>query len=444
MVIENLAAPGDDLRKRLSLLFSGMMKSLFKEQGAQFRVELVADPAVQEFVNAHASALDSAFQKVEMSDAMSRRLTRSNYIFSGMKAFHELHEAFPSLLDENGNRKPFERFLNDVQSIDKTYNSNYLRAEYNFVAASAEMAGRWEQFMRDGDRYNLQYRTQRDDKVRPEHAALDRVTLPLSDSFWEEFYPPNGWNCRCTVVQVRKSKYPETSHDEAMRLGDEALQRDTKGIFRFNAGKEGKSVPDYNPYTIRRCSTCPIAKGGKGRKLAFVPDNEVCQACALIHQCEQLRGEVIKLGKGTIEISHLVDRADGDYDRLLSVARHFAADGARVVLTPKMTRPARFEYDCVYGSLRGTRYDGKCPDLKIDDYWYEHEGFVTDNPKRAFSNMVNHGLKQSDRIIIDKPDLTDAYMKRVINQRLKDGHHISEVWLNENGHLRLLYKKSEE
>lgn len=262
-----------------------MMKSLFKEKGSEFRVELVADPAVQEFVSTHASALDSAFQKVEMSDAMRRRLTRSNFIFSGMKAFHELHEAFPSLLDENGNRKPFERFLNDVQSIDATYNANYLRAEYNFVAASAEMAGRWERFMRDGDRYNLQYRTQQDDKVRPEHAALDRVTLPPSDSFWEEFYPPNGWNCRCTVVQVRKSKYPATSHDEAMRLGDEALQRDTKGIFRFNAGKESKSVPDYNPYTIRRCSTCPIAKGGKGRKLAFVPDNEVCQACAIFHEC---------------------------------------------------------------------------------------------------------------------------------------------------------------
>ena len=286
MVIENLAAPGDDLRKRLSALFSGMMKSLFKEKGAQFRVELVADPAVQEFVNAHASALDSAFQMVEMSDAMRRRLTRSNYIFSGMKAFHELHEAFPSLLDENGNRKPFERFLNDVQSIDKTYNSNYLRAEYNFVAASAEMAGRWEQFMRDGDRYNLQYRTQRDDKVRPEHTALDRVTLPLSDSFWEEFYPPNGWNCRCTVVQVRKSKYPETSHDEAMRLGDEALQRDTKGVFRFNAGTEGKSVPDYNPYTIRRCRDCDVAKGKRKLAKQFIPDNEVCAACVLVRQMQ--------------------------------------------------------------------------------------------------------------------------------------------------------------
>lgn len=443
MVIENLAGPGDDLRRRLSSLFYGMMKSLFKEDGAQFRVELVADPAVQEFIGTHASALDSAFQKVEMSDAMRRRLTRSNYIFSGMKAFHELHEAFPSLLDENGNRKPFERFLNDVRSIDQTYNANYLRAEYNFVAASAEMAGKWEQFMRDGDRYNLQYRTQRDDKVRPEHAALDRVTLPPSDSFWEEFYPPNGWNCRCTVVQVRKSKCPATNHDEAMRLGDEALQRDSKGIFRFNAGKEGKSVPDYNPYTIRRCRDCDVAKG-KAKLARFVPDNEVCRACQLLHQCEQLRGEVISHGKGSIEISHLVDRNDSDFSRLMQVAEFFAKDGASVVLSPKMTRPAKFDYDCVYGSLKGTPFYGKCPDLKIGEFWYEHEGFTSDNPKRAFNNMMNHGLKQSNRIIIDRPGLTERYMRNSVINRLKLGANIEEVWIREtDGILTLLYKKTD-
>lgn len=443
MVIENLAGPGDDLRRRLSSLFYGMMKSLFKEDGAQFRVELVADPAVQEFIGTHASALDSAFQKVEMSDAMRRRLTRSNYIFSGMKAFHELHEAFPSLLDENGNRKPFERFLNDVRSIDQTYNANYLRAEYNFVAASAEMAGKWEQFMHDGDRYNLQYRTQRDDKVRPEHAALDRVTLPPSDSFWEEFYPPNGWNCRCTVVQVRKSKCPATNHDEAMRLGDEALQRDSKGIFRFNAGKEGKSVPDYNPYTIRRCRDCDVAKG-KAKLARFVPDNEVCRACQLLHQCEQLRGEVISHGKGSIEISHLVDRNDSDFSRLMQVAEFFAKDGASVVLSPKMTRPAKFDYDCVYGSLKGTPFYGKCPDLKIGEFWYEHEGFTSDNPKRAFNNMMNHGLKQSNRIIIDRPGLTERYMRNSVINRLKLGANIEEVWIREtDGILTLLYKKTD-
>lgn len=273
----------EDIRKELSRLFEGMMQTLYKVKGAQFRIEILEKPKIQEFINAHTSILDSTFEKVEMSDAMRRRLQRSDYIFSGMKTFHELNEAFPSLLDENGNRKPFEQFLNDVQSIDSTYNQNYLRAEYNFVQASAQMAAKWESFMQDGDRYNLQYRTAGDKKVRPEHAALDRVTLPITDPFWEEYYPPNGWNCRCTVVQVRKSKYPVTPHDEAMALGEEATSKDTKGIFRFNAGLEQKSVPDYNPYTIRRCRDCDIAKGKL--KLAFIPDNELCAACRLLHKC---------------------------------------------------------------------------------------------------------------------------------------------------------------
>lgn len=197
-----------------------------------------------------------------MSDKMRERLTRSNYIFSGIKTFHELNEAFPSMLDENGNKKPFERFLNDVRKINDTYNANYLHAEYNFVQASATMAAKWEQFSEDGDRYYLQYRTAKDDKVRPEHAALDGVTLPMSDSFWETYYPPNGWNCRCTVVQVRKQKYPATEHAEAMSRGEEAMNGERYNIFRFNSGKQGKTMPDYNPYTIKRCNDCDVAKGG--------------------------------------------------------------------------------------------------------------------------------------------------------------------------------------
>lgn len=275
----------EELRKKLSALFDGMMKALYKSGEAQLSIDILSTPQVRKFIDTHASALDSGFEQVKMSEAMRKRLQRSDFIFSGMKAFHELNEAFPSLIDENGDRKSFERFLNDVRTIDETYNANYLRSEYNFAVASAEMAAKWEGFMKDGDRYNLQYRTQNDDRVRPEHAALDGVTLPPSDPFWEEYYPPNGWNCRCTVVQVRKAKYPETPHDEAVERGKQALLKDTKGIFRFNPGIEQKTFPDYNPYTIRRCRDCDIAKGKTNLTKIFIPDNELCAACRLLHKC---------------------------------------------------------------------------------------------------------------------------------------------------------------
>ena len=286
-----------EIQSRLSGKFSKMMKGLFRQKGAQLDINILASDEAQDFINTHAGILDSSFEKVEMSDKMRERLTRSDYIFSGIKAFHELNEAFPSLLDENGDRKPFERFLNDVQKIDETYNANYLHSEYNFVQASADMAAKWEQFSEDGDRYYLQYRTAHDDKVRPEHAALDRVTLPMSDPFWETYYPPNGWNCRCTVVQVRKEKYSATDHSEAMSRGEDAMGGEKYNIFRFNSGKQGKTMPDYNPYTIRRCNDCDVAKGGNAKLAGYMAEGDLCTACRLMHSIKNNKVEEVSQRK---------------------------------------------------------------------------------------------------------------------------------------------------
>lgn len=285
---------------------------------------------------------------------MRRRLQRSDYIFSGLKTFHELNEAFPSLLDEN------------------------------------------------------------------------------------------GWNCRCSVTQVRKSKFPATPHDEAMALGEQATQRDTRHMFRFNPGKEQKSFPDYNPYSIRQCRDCDIAKGKLELARRFIPDNQLCAACQLLQRCLEQRDEVIKHGNGEIRINRNVNRNDSDYQKLYQIAEYFADKGEVVELTPKMSRPPKFKYECIYGDLIGTKFEGKCPDLRIGGKWYEHEGFISDNPKRAFANMINHGLKQSNRIIIDRPDLTERYMSRSIFNRINNGEDIQEIWLRDtDGSLRLLYKKTD-
>lgn len=45
----------------------------------------------------------------------------------------------------------------------------------------------------------LVYDAVNDDRTRPEHAAMDGITLPLDHPFWRTHFPPNGWYCRCTV-----------------------------------------------------------------------------------------------------------------------------------------------------------------------------------------------------------------------------------------------------
>lgn len=53
--------------------------------------------------------------------------------------------------------------------------------------------------------WGYEYVTVGDNRVRPNHAALDGVKLPKEDPQWESIQPPNGFNCRCTTVSVFKT-----------------------------------------------------------------------------------------------------------------------------------------------------------------------------------------------------------------------------------------------
>lgn len=231
------------------------------------------------------------------SEAMVSSLRESAGVFSGFKTFHEMKEAAGLLLDEKGGLKPFEQFSNDVQKINDVYNKHYLKTEYNFTVQSAQMAARWEDQQDDGGgRYLLQYRTAGDKKVRKAHQELEGITLPASDPFWDKYYPPNGFNCRCTVQKVRAAKYPATDGKEAMKAGDKATEGKYAEMFRFNPGKQRAAYPAYNSYTVKKCATCKK----NGLKLAKIPSNELCAACPIIRECA---GDIAK-SQAAIERKH--------------------------------------------------------------------------------------------------------------------------------------------
>jgi len=89
-------------------------------------------------------------------------------------------------------------------------NPFHLRTNYDTAANAAYSAGQWEQINENKDIFPyLRYVTMQDDKVREEHWALHNLIYPVDDPFWDNYMPPNGRNCRCSVEQLMQSELPK-------------------------------------------------------------------------------------------------------------------------------------------------------------------------------------------------------------------------------------------
>lgn len=259
----------------LQKAFNKMARWIFKDKKGNIQPEDLNNNSVHTLINEINTVLQKSLigeiAQTPVGSVMKTALSDNLFIFSGLKTYHEMKEVGTLLMDGE-NVKPFSKFWQDVQSVHQNYNRNYLEAEYIFATQSAQMAYKWSEFEADGDRYNLQYRTAQDDRVRAEHATLENTTLPPSDLFWNSYYPPNGWRCRCTAVQVRKDKYQTSNSAQAIQFGEKATAGKNQDIFRFNPGKEKRIFPDKHPY---------YPQGGCNDKLA-IGDDEKCKAYQII------------------------------------------------------------------------------------------------------------------------------------------------------------------
>jgi len=116
----------------------------------------------------------------------------------------DFHDAITEALEAGEGISEFRRrFDSIVQEHGWSYRGERgwrTRVIYDNNLRSARMAGRWSQMQETKTRRPyLQYLTVGDDRVRPQHAAWDRLILPIDDPFWNTHYPPNDYGCRCSV-----------------------------------------------------------------------------------------------------------------------------------------------------------------------------------------------------------------------------------------------------
>lgn len=170
-------------------------------------------------------------------------LRRNVYVFSGAKTYQQIREVIGLLTSKNTNEiKSFADFKVKAKEVLVRYNEDWLHAEYNTAISSSRSASQWMDFTKNEEIYPmLTYHTAGDLLVRPTHQLLDGISRPVNDKFWDYYLPPNGWNCRCTVLQGG----PEI---ERTNLQGFKKPKDVPDIFMMNAGKDKIVFSPKHPY----------------------------------------------------------------------------------------------------------------------------------------------------------------------------------------------------
>ncbi|MEO0501186.1 MAG: phage minor head protein, partial [Pseudomonadota bacterium] len=131
-------------------------------------------------------------------------------------------------------------------------NDRRLRTIYRTNVRVSRAAGQWQRIqtrkaVRPYLRYVVVGGEKGDGRNRPSHLRLHGIILPVDHAFWDEYYPPNDWLCRCSVQQLserdleREGWTVTTDAELAAKL---PAERRTTYRLVNPTGTPGDSVPE--------------------------------------------------------------------------------------------------------------------------------------------------------------------------------------------------------
>lgn len=132
---------------------------------------------------------------------------------------------------------------------------------------TAYMAGRYKTLIEDVDnRPYWQYVAVLDKKTRPSHEALHGKIFKYDDPFWDHFFPPNGFNCRCRVRALDEKEIKK----KGLKVESSEGKISQKYVLISKKSQETKPVAVYQDET-NRVETDPGWNYNPG-KVFYEPD----------------------------------------------------------------------------------------------------------------------------------------------------------------------------
>lgn len=149
--------------------------------------------------NAHAKAFTVA-KMTEIDLLQDTKAIVQKAIDEGWSEQRFIKEAAPMLKSKGWWGKDVIRDENGNEKVIQKGSAYRLKTIYRTNLQTAYMAGRYKQQLENVDiEPYWQYVAVLDSRTRPEHRELNGKVFRYDDPFWDSFYPPNGWGCRCRV-----------------------------------------------------------------------------------------------------------------------------------------------------------------------------------------------------------------------------------------------------
>ena len=364
------------------------------------KVSAVISQAIMKGFGGDLPSLDFSSPDAEMY----RNLEKQVYQFSFAKNYEQLKAA--SLALSQGNKvTPWPEFKDVVTRINNEYNVRFLATEYDTAIGSSQMASRWVQFI-DDEVEKLRYQTVGDSRVRPSHQVLNGVVDYITSLFWSQYYPPNGWRCRCEALAENSGQV--TPKDKII------TPTDVPPMFKRNLAKDGLAFPPDHPY------------------FEHVPD-EVLKAAD--DNNPFIYDQVYKAKKGGSVWASPLHNAN-EYQDNLAAAKVIADSGSRVILLPELKADTDAQRALRKMVLNKDTKPGKNPDATVDGDMFELK--ACGKTKSAVHNAIGNASKQADKLIILLPKgLGETNFKRFAKGKLLQlKEKPVEIWIVNNGNLK--------
>ena len=208
------------------------------------------------------------------NDTFNNSFQNSADVFSAFRVHRMQQDIAAQMIGDDGQLKPFSKFVKDVSPYIEHRNRAWLRTEYNTAILRAQNAAEWKMFEAEKDVYpNLEWIESTSPNPGADHRVFWGTVRPVDDPFWNEHKPGDRWNCKCELQQSDSNVTATPTSDG---------KSDPARGLESNPAKSEELFSDKHPYYPKSCVSCPFA-GNKLMALAMdLAGRKNCNRCGKV------------------------------------------------------------------------------------------------------------------------------------------------------------------